>query len=70
MSEEQRYIDIPIVALPPPGAVTVLVVDEHGHYAARFVARELLEPTGIFGQEGVVAAAELERLTGGADGTR
>lgn len=47
--QEQRFIDIPIVALPPPGAVTVILLDEHGHYAAQWVTRELLEDAGPAG---------------------
>ena len=53
---EQQYIDIPIVALPPPGAVTIILVDEHGAYTARWVSRELIEDRPAL-------AAALEQMT-------
>ena len=35
--------------LPPPGAVTVIVVDERGAFASRWMTRELIDDRHVLG---------------------
>ncbi len=49
------------IGSPPPGAVTVIVVDDRGSFAAQWVSLELVEDTPVIGmamQEMVKRATE------------